>query len=194
MIRHEYCIDRARPPWHFYRARMGVSQRGQAGENSKMILLQRVMRASLFAGYLGSYCFAQTPTLVQHISSGRDNTTGYSSPTYRLFLPNPTLSSNCLILRFEHASSFTTSSVTTDKGDTFARVPSIDSNGHVLESYYVPASTGSQIVSVVTAGNVGSEDAASGDLSEFYNTNCVADASGSSASRSVALPRIRRTT
>ena len=153
-----------------------------------MVDQQRFMLAILFVGYLGSCCFAQTPALVQHISSGRDNTTGYSSPTYRFFLPNPTLPGNCLILRFEHDSSLTTSGVQTDKGDTFSPGPSINSGGHVVQSYYVAASTGSQIISVVTTGSVGpNTDEAGGDLSEFYNTSCVVDASGSSSSRSVTL-------
>ena len=147
------------------------------------------MRAVLFVGYVSSYCLAQTPTLVQHISSGRDNTGGYSSPTYRFFLPNPTLSGNCLVLRFEHNSTLTTSSVKTDKGDTFSSGPSINSGGHATESYYVAASAGSQIISVVTAGSVGGSDMddAGGDLSEFYNTSCVVDGSGSSSSRSITL-------
>jgi hypothetical protein len=150
--------------------------------------LQRVMRVVLFVGCVGSYCLAQTPTLVQHVSSGRDNTTGYSSPTYRFFLPNPTLPGNCLILRFEHSSALTTSSVKTDKGDTFSSGPSINSGGHVTESYYVAASTGSQTISVVTTGSLGSNiDEASGDLSEFYNTSCVVDTSGSSSSRTITL-------
>ena len=108
------------------------------------------MRAVLVAGCLGLGCFAQTPTLVQHISSGRDNTEGYSNPTFKFFLPNPTLPGNCLILRFDHDSALTTSSVQTDKGDTFSLGPSVDNGGHVLQSYYVAASTGSQIISVVT--------------------------------------------
>jgi len=153
-----------------------------------MIVLHRIIRAILLVGYVGSCCLAQIPTLVQHISSGRDNTSGYSSPTYRFFLPNPTLPGNCLILRFEHISALTTSSVKTDKGDTFSLGPSINSGGHATESYYVAASTGSQIISVVTSGTIGGpEDEASGDLSEFYNTSCVADASGSSSSRNITL-------
>jgi hypothetical protein len=142
----------------------------------------------MLVGYVGWCCFAQTPTLVQHISSGRDNTTGYSNPTYRFFLPNATLPGNCLILRFDHTSGLTTSSVKTDKGNTFSAGPSISNGGHVLESYYVAASTGSQVVTVATAGNLGSDlDEFSGDLSEFYNTSCVVDTSGSAASRSITL-------
>src|SRR5580704_17444929 len=102
----------------------------------QMILLPRLIRAALFVSSLGSLCHAQTPTLVQHISSGRDNTTGYSSPTYRFYLPNPTLPGNCLILRFEHDSALTTSSVKTDKGNAFSSGPNIETGGHVLESYY----------------------------------------------------------
>src|SRR5580658_1967075 len=98
-----------------------------------MIVLQRITRSILFTGYLASCCLAQTPTLVQHISSGRDNTTGYSSPTFKFFLPNPTLPGNCLILRFEHDDALTTSGATTDKGDTFSAGPSIDSGGHASE-------------------------------------------------------------
>jgi hypothetical protein len=158
------------------------------GFDSQMIVSQRLMRAILFVGCLGSVCLAQTPTLVQHISSGRDNTSGYSNPTYKFFLPNPTLPGNCLILRFEHNSELTTSGVKTDKGDTFSSGPRVNSSGQVVESYFVAASTGSQIISVVTAGSVESNvDMASGDLSEFYNTSCVVDASGSSSSRSITL-------
>src|ERR1700680_2549203 len=132
------------------------------------------MRSILLTGFFCANCFAQTPTLVQHISSGRDNTEGYSSPTFKFFLPNPTLAGNCLILRFDHDSSLTTSSVKTDKGDTFLPGPSVTTGGQVLQTYYVAASTGSQIISVVTSGTVGSNpNQASGDLSEFYNTSCV---------------------
>jgi hypothetical protein len=153
-----------------------------------MTVPRRLMRAILLVGCLVSCCVAQTPTLVQHISSGRDNTSGYSNPTYRFFLPNPTLPGNCLVLRFEHDSELTTSSVKTDKGNTFSSGPSVNSSGHVVESYYVAPSTGSQIISVVTAGSVESNvDGVSGDLSEFYNTSCVVDASGSSSSRSITL-------
>ncbi len=153
-----------------------------------MMARHRFLRVILFVVCLGSRCLAQTPTLVQHISSGRDNTTGYTNPTFRFFLPNPTLPGNCLILRFEHDSALTTSSITTDKGDTFSAGPSLSNGGHALESYYVAASTGSQIISVVTAGSLGSDiDEVSGDVSEFYNTSCVADASGSSPSRSITL-------
>jgi len=103
-------------------------------------------------------------------------------------LANPTLPGNCLILRFEHDGALTTSSVQTDKGDTFSAGPSIDSGRHATESYYVAPSTGSQVITVVTAGNLGSDPGEiSGDLSEFYNTSCVVDASGSSSSRSVTL-------
>jgi trimeric autotransporter adhesin len=146
------------------------------------------MRTILLLGYFCSCCLAQTPALVQHTSSGRDNTLGYNNPTYRFFLPNPTLAGNCLILRFEHDSELTTSSVITDQGDTFSSGPSIDTGGHVIESFYVAASTGSQIISVATAGSVESNvNGASGDLSEFYDTSCIVDASGSSSSRSVTL-------
>ena len=33
----------------------------------------------------------ELPTLVQHISSGRDNTQGYSNPTYKFFIPQSNL-------------------------------------------------------------------------------------------------------
>ena len=156
--------------------------------NSKGIAPQQFLRGIVLIACLGSCCFAQTPALVQHISSGRDNTQGYSSPTFSFFLPNPTLPGNCLILRFDHDSSITTSSVKTDKGDTFLSGPNVDTGGHVLESYYIAASAGSQVISVVTTGSVGSNtDEASGDLSEFYNTSCVADASGAASNRSVTL-------
>ena len=57
-----------------------------------------------------------------------------------------------------------------------------------MQSYYVAASTGSQVITVATAGSVESNaNGASGDLSEFYNTSCVVDVSGSSSSRSVTL-------
>ena len=84
------------------------------------------MRAFLLLGSLATCCLAQTPALVQHISSGRDNTIGYNNPTFKFFLPNPTLAGNCLILRFEHNNEITTSSVKTDKGDTFSTGPSTD--------------------------------------------------------------------
>jgi hypothetical protein len=136
-------------------------------------------------------CHAQTPTLVQHISSGRDNTSGYSNPTFKFFLPNPTLSGNCLILRFDHDSSITTTGVKTDQGDAFSTGPSVTTSGHVLQTYYVVASTGSQIISVATSGSLGGNTVeASGDLSEFYNTSCTVDGSGSSSSRSVTLSPI----
>ncbi len=150
--------------------------------------MHRSVRIFLLAGYVSTYCFAQTPTLVQHISSGRDNTTGYSNPTYKFFLPNPTLAGNCLVLRFDHDSSIATSSVKTDRGNTFSPGPSVNSGGHVLETFYTIASSGSQVISVTTAGNVGSNtDQASGDLSEFYNTTCAVDSTGASSSRSVNL-------
>ena len=146
------------------------------------------MRLILLLGLLAACSFAQKPTLVQHISSGRDNTAGYSNPTYKFFLPNPTLTGNCLILRFDHDGEITTSSVKTDKGDTFTSGPSVTTGGHVLQTYYVAASAGSQVITVATSGSVQSNvDGASGDLSEFYNTSCVADASGSSSSRSVTI-------
>lgn len=167
---------------------INTRRRDSKDSESPMTVSQRLMRAILLVGCLGSCCFAQTPTLVQHISSGRDNTQGYSNPTFKFFLPNPTLPGNCLILRFDHDTSLTTSSVKTDKGDTFSAGPSITTGGHALQTYYVAASTGSQIISIVTAGTVESNmDEASGDLSEFYNTSCVIDTSGSSSSRSVTL-------
>lgn len=147
----------------------------------------RVLLAVLLGNLLGACGFAQTPTLVQHISSGRDDTWGYSNPTYKFFLPNQTLPANCLVLRFDHDSSISPSSVKTDKGDTFAAGPSINTGGHVLETFYVGASAGSRVITLTTSGTVTSEDAASGDLSEFYNTSCTVDASGSSSSKSVSL-------
>lgn len=148
---------------------------------------KRVLRAILLGGLAGMCCFAQTPTLVQHISSGRDNTSGYSNPTYKFFLPNPTLAGNCLVLRFDHDSSITTSSVKTDQGNTFSSGPSINTGGHVLETFYTTATAGSQIISLTTSGTVENSDNASGDLSEFYNTNCTVDVSGASSSRSITL-------
>jgi hypothetical protein len=153
-----------------------------------MMRTHGLVRAIPVLGFLGSCCYGQTPTLVQHISSGRDNTSGYSNPTYKFFLPNPTLAGNCLILRFDHDSSLTVSSVQTDKGNIFSSGPTINTSGHVIQSYYVSPSTGSQIISVITSGTVGSNtDEAGGDLSEFYNTTCTVDTSGSAAGRSVTL-------
>jgi len=99
------------------------------------------------------------------------------------------LAGNCLVLRFDHDISLTTTSVKTDKGNAFAAGPSVNTSGHILETFYATASTGAQIVSITTAGTTSlvNTDAASGDLSEFYNTNCVVDASGSSSSRNVTL-------
>jgi hypothetical protein len=178
---------------NYYCTGMNYTSRADAVGRFQSVIIQMkrqqlLVRALLLLGFLGAYCFAQTPTLVQHVSSGRDNTQGYSSPTFKFFLPNPTLAGNCLVLRFDHDSSITPSSVKTDKGDTFASGPSVTTAGHVLQTYYVAASTGSQIITVTTSGTVGSNtDEAGGDLSEFYNTSCIVDASGSSSSRSVTL-------
>lgn len=146
----------------------------------------RFLRAVLLWGLLGTHCLAQTPTLVQHISSARDNTYGYSNPTYRFFLPNPALAGNCLVLRFDHTSVLTTSNVETDKGDSFTAGPSVNTGGHVLETFYTIASAGSQVITITTK-MPDNADLVSGDVSEFYNTSCAVDASGSSSSRSVTL-------
>lgn len=136
-----------------------------------------------------------TPTLVQHVSSARENTSGSvngelsGAPTITFTLPNATLSGNCLVLLYNHNSAVSTSSVTTSAGDTLTAGPALTSGSYETESYYGIATAGSTNVKVLMSADSSSALDAGGTLSEFYNTSCTTDVTGSNATtaKSVSL-------
>lgn len=136
-----------------------------------------------------------TPTLVQHVSSARENTSTSvggqlsGAPTITFTLPNATLSGNCLVLLYNHNSAVSTSSVTTSAGDTLTAGPALTSGSYETESYYGIATAGSTNVKVLMSANSSSALDAGGTLSEFYNTSCTTDVTGSNATtaKSVSL-------
>jgi hypothetical protein len=129
------------------------------------------------------HAWAQTPTVVQYLSSGRDNTqvTGANAKTW---FPNKTLSGNCLAISMEHDSGMTVSAMQTDKGDTLTLGPTVTNNAQTLATYRGIATAGSQVITATTSGG-------SGTVSfrgvELYNSDCTSDVSNTSATRSVTL-------
>ena len=128
--------------------------------------------------------------MVQHVSSGRDNT-AVTAPTYTIVLPNPTLSGNCLVLRLEHDGVMTTSSVKTGLGSgiSFSAGPTETASGQDVESYYVQPTVGTSSVTIVTTG-FSSQNSASFDLTEFAGTACTVRSSTASATKSVSLTSV----
>jgi hypothetical protein len=145
---------------------------------------------------------AQTPTLVMHESSGRENgnggedSTSYNSPALTVTYFGPkgagSLSGNCLVMAIENDSGFTLSTPTDNKSNTWHEGPSVtNTSGHVqLSGWYTTGAAGTTTIKINTSGSSasGSITAFSVKISEIYNSNCTLDTSGSaSASKSVSL-------
>lgn len=129
---------------------------------------------------------AQIPTLVQHVSSGRDNT-GVTAPTFKIVAPNPSLSGNCWVVGYAHDATLTTGTVTTDKGNTLTSAfTALNSAGQVIEMYFGIPTAGAQSVSITTTGSA-AVNSTSLDLSEFYNTNCTKDVAAAATAKSVTI-------
>ena len=118
----------------------------------------------------GSVAFAAaaTPTLVQHVSTGRENTGG-TNPSLKVTLPNPTLAGNALILGVEGNSSLAIATPTDDKGNTWIAGPSISTGGQTVASFYaLNVAAGTQVITTAYTGT-SSPSRISAVLSEFNN-------------------------
>ncbi len=109
-----------------------------------------------------------TPTLVQHVSTGRENTGG-ANPSLRVTLPNPTLAGNALILGVEGDSSLAIATPTDDRGNTWIAGPFISSGGETIASFYaLNVAAGTQVITTGYTGNA-TPSGISAVLSEFNN-------------------------
>ncbi len=109
-----------------------------------------------------------TPAMVQHVSTGRENTGG-SNPRLKVTLPNPTLAGNALILGVEGNSGLAIATPTDDKGNTWIAGPSVSSGGQTIASFYaLNVAAGTQVITTGYTGNATSSDI-SAVISEFNN-------------------------
>ncbi len=126
------------------------------------------------------------PTLVQHISAGRENTTSATSTSLKVFLPNPSLSGNALILGVECDGSDTIGTITDDKGNTWVVGPAIATGGQIVASFYVlNAAVGTSVITIpLTEASVTSQSAVCSEFSGVQTSGAI----GPTGSASTATP------
>ena len=132
---------------------------------------------------------AATPTLVQHVSSGRDNTGGYTNPNLKITLPNAALANNALLLAVESDSGLTIGTPTDDKGNWWSAGPARTDTGQSIALFVATGVlAGTRVITVPFTGNVGISSM-SAVVSEYYNvaTTTAIDTSGSAAGQSINL-------
>ena len=125
-----------------------------------------------------SMAWAQTPTLVQHVScqnsgaigSGWDGSSMSSTPVYLCPLPEPSQTGNALVLGlFSDNSGNPTWTVSDDKSNTWTMAGSSkDNKGNIIAIYYaLNVAAGTRFLSVKNSGGTAGYLAAS--ASEYYN-------------------------
>ncbi len=124
-----------------------------------------------------SLAWAQTPTLVQHVSCPNSGELGSgiggamsSTPTYQCPLPEPTQAGNAILLGlFSDNTGNPKWTVSDDKSNTWTLAGSTtDSNGNILAVYYaLNVAAGTRMLSVKNSGGTNGYTAVS--ASEYYN-------------------------
>lgn len=131
----------------------------------------------------GSVCLAQTPTPIQHISSGRENN---PLTVATVTLRNATQGSVALIAAVEHDMTSTpTVTITDDKGNTWTQngggsactsvcAAAITSNGQGHWLFYATnVISGTQVITITFNGAANSPSISSIKVSEFFNVATV---------------------
>jgi hypothetical protein len=125
-----------------------------------------------------------TPTLVQ-VTTSASTTTAPAVSSFEVWLPHPSLPSNCLIVFVAADNTNLTGNyvVTDDKGNTWTDGPTLISGGGRHSSFYaLNAATGTRNVHVAFTGGDGTY--ASVSLSEWYNIATSSAGDGSSSANS----------
>ncbi len=134
---------------------------------------------------LPASAWAATPTLVQRTVAPMTNGLTATSPfNYNFFLPNKSLSGNCLILAFAKShDAVTVSSVTDDQSQTYtARVTLTTGTGMDVYLYTFP-NTVAGVVKVIVAWSANPTGEVTGVVSEWQNlSTCTADGGSGTSS------------
>jgi hypothetical protein len=168
------------------------------------------MRRFLFFIFLffgGALSFAQTPTLVQHVSCPNSGAIGSgvggemsSVPVYLCPLPEPSQSGNALVLgMFSDNAGNPTWTVTDDKSNTWTLATSAtDSEGNIFAIYYaLNVAAGTRFISVKSSAATNGFLAVS--ASEYYNVStasaldaksCAAGSNSTSISAGSLTPSV----
>jgi hypothetical protein len=149
-------------------------------------LMQIIAVTLCIFGFCGP-TLAQTPAVVQHLSSASNNHVSYAAgegdpgnPFY-INLPNPTVQGNCLILSVSNPYSSSRSiSIADNKGNAWALAKSVN-NGVAMSSTYVAlnAAAGTQSLTVKFDASL---YAVQFCVTEFYNVLSASALDGAAAS------------
>jgi hypothetical protein len=128
------------------------------------------------------------PTLVQHVSAGRDQTS-LAVASLKVFLPNPSLSGNALILGVECDAAFDTiGTIADDKSNTWVAGPTISTGGQTVAVFYIlNATAGTSVITIPFSHVGGAIDSISAVCSEFSGVQ-TSGAIGPTGSVSSATP------
>jgi hypothetical protein len=126
------------------------------------------------------------PTLVQHISAGREQNNTSNPSNLKVRLPNASLSGNALILGVEADAGQTIATPTDNQGNTWVAGPSVNTGGQNITVWYLlNAAVGTQTITIGFSG--GTTSSMSAMCSEFSGVQ-TSGAIGPTGSASTATP------
>lgn len=139
-----------------------------------------------------------TPTLLQHKATGEHTTNTADESTggngFKVSLPNPTLSGNCLILGLRYA--YTAArrvAITDDKGNPWGSTPDVTvNNGTIATSIFVLPNVllGTVILTIMFDANVTGFQAT---VSEYNNIATVSPVNGTTSNSASSAPTVTAT-